>query len=108
MRDTVLGRAILACLGPFPPKVPLDLEQDLETDHGDYIRALVTYAVEPGERVPAWLLQPKGAAPADGWPRTLAIHQHGGNFDLGKSEPAGLSANPMFHYGLDLCQRGYV
>ena len=108
MRDTSLRQAIVARLGPSTPKVPLDLEQDRETDQGDHIRALVTCAVEPGERVPAWLLRPKGSAPRGGWPGILAIHQHGGEFDLGKSEPAGLSANRMFHYGLDLCRRGYV
>lgn len=108
MADTALRQAILARLGPFPPKVPLDLEQERETDQGDHTRALVTYAVEPGERVPAWLLRPKGSPPPAGRPAILAIHQHGGEFHLGKSEPAGLSANPMFHYGLDLCRRGYV
>src|SRR5215217_1008112 len=59
MSDTILRQAIVTRLGPFPPKVPLDLEQKRETDQGDHIRALVTYAVEPGERVSAWLLRPK-------------------------------------------------
>jgi len=108
MSDTTFRQAILVGLGPFPQKTALDLEQQAETDQGDHIRALVTYTVEPGERVPAWLLRPKGPAPMGGWPAILAIHQHGGEFDLGKSEPAGLSANSMFHYGLDLCRRGYV
>ncbi len=108
MRETALRQTILARLGPFPSNIPLDLEQDRETDQGDHVRALVTYAVEPGERVPAWLLRPTGPAPAGGWPAILAIHQHGGEFDLGKSELAGLSAKSMFHYGLDLCRRGYV
>jgi dienelactone hydrolase len=108
MGNPALRQAILARLGPFPPSAPPDLAQEPATDGGDHTRALVTYAVEPGERVPAWLLRPKGSAPAGGWPAILAIHQHGGDFELGKSEPAGLSANPMFHYGLDLCRRGYV
>lgn len=108
MRDTTLRQAILTRLGPFPPKAALDLDHGHAIDLGDHTRALVTYAVEPGERVQAWLLRPTGSAPAGGRPAILAIHQHGGEFDLGKSEPAGLSANPMFHYGLDLCRRGYV
>jgi dienelactone hydrolase len=108
MRDSTLRQAILERLGSFPERVPLDLHEDRATDLGDHTRALVSYAVEPGERVPAWLLRPRGAAPAAGWPAILAIHQHGGDFELGKSEPAGLSANAMFHYGLDLCRRGYV
>jgi dienelactone hydrolase len=46
--------------------------------------------------------------PPGGWPGILALHQHGGRYELGKSEPAGLSADHMYHYGLDLCRRGYV
>lgn len=42
------------------------------------------------------------------YPGIVAAHQHAGQFFLGKSEPAGLSANPMYHYGLELCRRGYV
>jgi dienelactone hydrolase len=38
----------------------------------------------------------------------LALHQHNGQYELGKSEPAGLAGNPEQHYGLELCQRGYV
>jgi dienelactone hydrolase len=68
MADTTLRQAILARLGSFPPRVPLDLEGEPETDQGDHTRALVTYAVEPGERVPAWLLRPKGTAPPGGRP----------------------------------------
>jgi dienelactone hydrolase len=58
--------------------------------------------------VAAWLLHPTETKPAGGWPGILAIHQHAGQYYLGKSEPAGLSANRMYHYGLDLCRRGYV
>jgi dienelactone hydrolase len=63
---------------------------------------------EADERIPAWLLVPKGPAPEQGWPAILAIHQHAGQFDLGKAEPAGLAGHPMYHYGQELCQRGYV
>ena len=42
------------------------------------------------------------------YPAILAVHQHAGRYFLGKSEPAGLSANAMYHYGLELCRRGYV
>jgi dienelactone hydrolase len=100
--------AILARLGPFPERAPLELELGPSEDRGDHTRALVSYAVEPGERVPAWLLRPKGEPPPGGWPAVLAIHQHAGNYELGKSEPAGLSPDAMYHYGLDLCRRGYV
>jgi len=81
-------------------------------------RLLIDYAVGESERTPAYLLIPEPARPApdrpsEGAPPTrcpgiLAIHQHAGQFFLGKSEPAGLSANPMYHYGLELCRRGYI
>jgi dienelactone hydrolase len=77
-------------------------------DEGEYTRTLITYEVEAGERVSAWLLIPRGAAPPDGWPAALAIHQHDNRFDLGKAEPAGLAGNAMYAYGQELCQRGYV
>ncbi|GAB4514315.1 MAG: alpha/beta hydrolase family protein [Anaerolineae bacterium] len=108
MGDATLRRAILERLGTFPERVPPDLEWGPQEDRGDHVRVLVTYAVEPGERIPAWLLLPKGPIPDDGWPGILAIHQHGGEFFVGKSQPAGLTRDPMFHYGLDLCRRGYV
>ena len=77
-------------------------------DAPEHTRTLVSYLVEPGERVTAWLLRPIGLQPAAGWPAVVACHQHAGNFAWGKSEPAGLTPDPMFHYGLELCRRGYV
>lgn len=108
MSDQTLRREILARLGRFPERTPLAAELGPTSDQGDYRRTLVTYAVEPAERVAAWLLRPAGAPPAGGWPGIVASHQHAGQYYLGKSEPAGLSANRMYHYGLDLCRRGYV
>ena len=108
MGDLALRQAIVERLGQFPDRVPLAAEFGPEVDLGDHTRTLVTYAVEPGERITAWLLHPKGPVPTGGWPGILAIHQHAGQYYLGKSEPAGLSANRMYHYGLDLCRRGYV
>lgn len=108
MSDPMLRRQILARLGRFPERVPLAPTFGPTSEQGDHTRTLVTYAVEPDERVAAWLLRPIGAPPLGGWPCIVASHQHAGQYYLGKSEPAGLSANRMYHYGLDLCRRGYV
>ncbi len=108
MSTSPLRQKILTCLGRFPERVLLAAEFEPAVHMGGYTRALVTYAVEHGERIGAWLLRPEGAAPPEGWPGILALHQHAGQYYLGKSEPAGLSANTMYHYGLDLCRRGYV
>src|SRR5262245_46587634 len=103
-----LREAIIKQLGRFPDNIPLEPVFGPTTEYPDYTRTLVTYAVEPHERVDAWLLRPRQQPSSGGWPGILAIHQHAGQFYLGKSEPAGLSADAMYHYGLDLCRRGYV
>ena len=105
--DELRGK-LIERLGRFPQHVPLEVAFGGTTERADHTRTLVTYTVEPGERVGAWLLRPKGATPAGEAPAVLALHQHAGQYYLGKAEPAGLSANSMYHYGLDLCQRGYV
>lgn len=102
-RDRILG-----LLGLFPRRVPPDVRWESRADATGYSRALVSYLVEPGERISAWLLRPGDTAPAGGRPAIIACHQHAGVFEWGKSEPAGLTADPMYHYGLELCRRGYV
>lgn len=106
--DTSLRQALLTRLGRFPQRVELAPVLGAEIDEGIYMRRLITYKVEADESVPAWLLTPKGIAPERGWPAILAIHQHGGQYDLGKSELVGLVGDAQYAYGRDLCQRGYV
>lgn len=97
---------VLECLGLFPNKIELDPKVLDHTDYGTHILQLVSYNVEPNERVSAYLLIPKNLK--DKNPAIIASHQHAGEYYLGKSEPAGLTNNRMYHYGLDLCLRGYV
>ena len=108
METMALHQALLTRLGHFPQRVPLTPTIGSKIDEGAYTRALVTYGVEAGERVSAWLLIPQGAAPPNGWPAVLAIHQHDNHYDLGKAESAGLAGNAMYAYGKDICHRGYV
>ncbi len=68
-------------------------------------REKVSYMVERGQRVGAYLFVPAGHGPH---PAVLCIHQHNREFHLGKSEPAGLSGNPEQFYALELAKRGYV
>ncbi|MFZ4695964.1 MAG: alpha/beta hydrolase family protein [Verrucomicrobiia bacterium] len=86
---------------PVPPRSKI--LEGVITDYG--IRELIEYTVAPGERVRAWLLTPRARGRLPG---VLASHQHNGQYWLGKSEPAGLSKNTMYHYGIDLCRQGYV
>jgi dienelactone hydrolase len=108
METMALRQALLTRLGHFPERVPLTPIVGSTNDEGEYSRVLITYMVEAGEQVSAWLLIPQGIAPPGGWPALLAIHQHAGQYDLGKSEPAGLAGNSMYAYGQELCRRGYI
>ena len=108
METTTLSQALLTRLGSFPERVALNPIVGSRIDEGEYSRTLITYEVEAVERVSAWLLIPRGAAPTNGWPAVLAIHQHDNQYDLGKAEPAGIAGNAMYAYGKELCQRGYV
>lgn len=77
-----------------------------ETDCGGYVRRSVTYATEPGSRVPAYLLVPKhaltGAVQA---PAVLALHQ---THSAGQKVVVGLGGSTNDEYGVELVKRGFV
>jgi dienelactone hydrolase len=94
-------------LGEIPASAPPLAAERLESvDLGDIVREKVTYAVEPGERVPAFVFLPKDGAARR--PAVLCHHQHGGEFTVGKDGPAGLGSTPDQHYAIELARRGYV
>lgn len=100
MRDN-----ILKCLGIFPEKAELNIKEIETVDKSTYIQKLIEYNVEKNERVKSYLLIPKNIKKAPG---IMAIHQHHGNWDVGKSEVVGLTSDTMYSYGVDLVKRGYV
>lgn len=102
--------SVLQLLGEPPLPAPLAMAVREEAAFAGGRRLLIDYAVAEDERCPAYLLVPDAARSGGEarCPGILAIHQHAGQFYLGKSEPAGLSADPTYHYGLELCRRGYV
>jgi len=93
-------------MGPLPSsdrRVPLDVEVIAEEDAGRYIRRKITFAAEPGDRVPAYLLIPKqitGRVPA-----MLCLHP---TSPLGKAQICGLGGTPSRFYAHELAERGYV
>ncbi|HVR69863.1 MAG TPA: dienelactone hydrolase family protein [Vicinamibacteria bacterium] len=103
-----LDRArLLRLLGAAPAAAPpLAPERVERVDLGDVVREKVTYAVEAGERVPAYLFIPARGGPR--FPAVLCHHQHGGQFGVGKDGPAGLGSTPDQHYAIELARRGYV
>jgi len=99
-------RGMASIMGPLPgaeKRVPLDMRVEKEEDVGKYTRRLVTYASEPGCRVPAWLLVPKGVEKA---PAVLALH--GTNNVIGHDVVVGMGDKPNRAYGAELAERGYV
>ncbi|GLV54017.1 hydrolase [Dictyobacter sp. S3.2.2.5] len=102
-----IRQQFLEKLGTPPQSCALNIQvlERYETD--EYRRERIRYTASPGVDVPAYLFFPR-KAPAQRLPAVLCIHQHSGEFHLGKSEPAGLAGNANLFYGLELCQRGYV
>ncbi len=72
-------------------RVPLQMKVISETREPGYARRKVSFASEPGDRVPAWLLVPDSAGAASvARPAMLCLHQ---TIAVGKDEPAGLGGN---------------
>lgn len=97
---------IYKLLGKVEENQNLDLIEIENEEFDDYARKLIEYNVNSNERVQSYLLIPKQNKNI--YPAILAIHQHAGNWNIGKSEVVGLTNNDMYSYGLDLVKRGYV
>jgi hypothetical protein len=96
-------------MGPMPgreKRCPLDVKIEEEVDCGTYFRRLVTYASEPGSRVPAYLLIPKTALAGKRAPAILCLH--GTDNKIGHKIVVGLGGKPNRDYGRELAERGYV
>lgn len=93
-------------MGPLPDvsgRVPLDIEVVEETDHPAYTMKRITFAVEPWDRLPAYLLVPKGlTGPVPG---VLCLHP---TYDGGKDITVGLSGRANRYYASELAERGFV
>src|SRR5207248_5417077 len=72
-----------------------------------YVRRLITYASEPGWRVPAYLLVPKDVL---GGKRqaTAVLCLHGTDNVVGHGIVVGLGQRPNRGYAKELAERGYV
>ena len=88
-------------------RCPLDMKTEAEVDGDTYVRRLVSYASEPGSRVPAYLLIPKDVlAGKRKAPAILCLH--GTDNVIGHGTVVGLGTRPNRSYALELAQRGYV
>jgi dienelactone hydrolase len=99
-------QAFLARLGTLPQQCALDV---LVEDHfiGEgYIREKISYMSSPGVRVPTYVLTPRYVA--DKAAAVVCIHQHKGEFHIGKSELVGFVGDPNMAFAVELCRRGYI
>lgn len=100
---------LLECLGgDWPAPCPLNVQVTKTTPADGFEIRTLTYEAEPGDRIPALLLVPKGVGASNPAAAIAVWHQHNGEWHLGKSEPAGLAGNPMHHTGAALAREGYV
>lgn len=110
-RRTEIREGMQAIMGKLPgreKRCPLELKVEEETDCGTYVRRLITYASEPGSRVPAYLLVPKTAL-AESAPRVPAVLcLHGTDNVVGHGTVVGLGKKPNRQYASELAERGYV
>lgn len=97
---------LIDLLGTPPGKAPLASKVVDEVDCGAYLRQTVEYAVEPGERVRAFLCLPHERDTKV--PAIYCFHQHAGNRLLGKSEVVGLAGDPDQAVAKELAERGFV
>ena len=85
----------------------LDVRVEEKTDCGTYERQLITYASEPGSRVPAYLLVPKAAlASRKKTPAVLCLHPT--DMEYGHRVTVEKMRDYYRAYAHDLAERGFV
>lgn len=97
-------------MGPLPgleKRCPLDVQTHEETERGSHLLRRVSYAAEPGGRVPAYLLIPKRLlASRAKAPAILCLHPT--DHKIGHKVVVGLGGMPNRQYAEELAERGYV
>lgn len=110
-RRAEIVRGMESVMGKLPgdeKRCPLDMRVEEEVDCGSFVRRRISYASEPGSRVPAYLLVPKSAMGENAKPAPGVLCLHPTNFKVGFDTIVGLSDGPDRSYGNDLAERGYV
>lgn len=103
-------RGMQEVMGPLPGSekdCPLDMRVEEEADVGSYVRRLITYAAEPGGRVPAYLLIPKSLQ-GSGRRARAVLCLHPTDNRIGHKVVVGLGGRPNRQYAAELAERGYV
>jgi len=103
-RERIL-EGVRKIFGPMPTeKVALDPQGISEEDCGSYLRRKVSIQVQPGDRMPAYLLIPKkrqGRVPA-------IVCFYGTTSGEGKKTTVGLSGDKNRAFAVDMVEAGFV
>jgi dienelactone hydrolase len=104
MRETDrLRRRLTSFLGvSLPSEAPPVTVLERVRDEG-YTRSLIRYPAPDGDEIPAFLFEPAVGGRRGG---VLALHQHNSQWELGKSEIAGLAGDPWQAFGPALARGG--
>lgn len=103
-REHVLA-SMQQVMGPLPdhPRGDLDIRVEAEVVFPTYTRKQITVAVEPGDRLTAYLCIPHEVPGKTAG--IVALHQ---TYALGKDEVVGRNGSNNLRYGHELAERGYV
>ena len=91
-------------LGPFPERVPLEIEHISEEACDGFSRTLISWNNDAAERVHGYLLELPGDKSLR--PAVMAFHGHG-SFENGKKSTAGVDMGDKPCLGPDLARRGF-
>lgn len=101
-----LKQQLIELMGGLPERAPLQAETAQRWTREDHFVEYITYNGDAGERIPAYLLVPADIDQPR--PAIVALHQHAGQFEMGKSEVAGMTGDPDQAIGNILVEAGYV
>ena len=110
-RRLAILAAMQEIMGPMPgaeKRCPLDVQTIEEVDCGAYLRRTVTYASEPGSRVPAYLLTPKSLLKAKTPSTSAILCLHPTDNVNGCKVVVGLGGKANRQYAAELAHHGYV
>ncbi|TCO89850.1 hypothetical protein EV701_11222 [Chthoniobacter flavus] len=110
-RRVAILAAAQTIMGPLPgaeKHCPLDVQVSEEVDAGSYVRRSITYASEPGSRVPAYLLIPKRVLHEPGAKAAAVLCLHPTDNKIGCKVVVGLGGKEHRQYAVELTERGYV
>ncbi|HUG68091.1 MAG TPA: alpha/beta hydrolase [Pirellulaceae bacterium] len=108
-------REILAAMQQVTGELPgaekrcaLEMQVEEEVDCGTYVRRKITYASEPGSRVPAYLCVPKQVLDGNGEKAAAVLCLHPTDNNVGYGVVVGLGGRANRQYASELADRGYV